>query len=330
MAAFHHLHRLQQSVLHLLLALLLACACSGLASCSSLPSGASQPLLDAQGAQLADELEDRWRHHPVLVGYTQALQSRNAALNDQSLAGHLFVIVPGWLHQSEPGTGADLARQRAALRALGAGVHVASVQENGSVEDNAVRVFNDLEQMARTHDSIIVLSASKGGPEAALALSELGQATHSAWAHRVKAWVNIGGTLRGTALADQALDWRVCWLISGFVVPGGSMEGIRSLLPERSRARYASVRIAPHVQVVNLLGIATAQQITARAKQGHALLSALGPNDGITLLRDAIKEDAPTVVLRGADHYFMLPDLDIHTVALAHGLVRTLKPTEAP
>ena len=108
------------------------------------------------------------------------------------------------------------------------------------------------------------------------------------------------------------------------------MEGIRSLSPRRSIARYASINIPPHVQVVNLLGIAKAQEISARGKDGYAMLSSLGPNDGITLLRDAIYEAAPTIVLRGADHYFLLPDLDLHTVALAIGLVQTLRAKDLP
>jgi hypothetical protein len=301
-----------------------------LAACGSLPASERQALLDEQSQAIAEELQMQWHSHPLLQAYQRHLDQPVFSHETRELAGHLFVIVPGWLHQSNPSTGADLARQRAALQAMGASVYLANVQENASVEDNATRVLNDLQQLARSHDSIIVLSASKGGAEAALALTDISNYQYAPWTHRVRAWINIGGTLRGTALADRALDWRVCWLISSFAVPGGSMEGIRSLSTAQSVVRHASIKIAPHIQVVNLIGIAKVAEISARGKEGFAMLSDLGPNDGITLLRDAIYEAAPTVVLRGADHYFSLPDLDAHTKALAKALVQTLAASSQP
>ncbi len=329
---------------------LILLACTFQIACTSLPAPERQAQLDAQSQALAEQLRQRWQTHPLLQAYEKHLRQEGGLAQRHALAGQTFLIVPGWLHQSQKTTGADLARQRLTLTALGAEVYLANVDENAAVEANAQIVLQDLQQLAQTHDSITVLSASKGGAEAALALSAMAQlmpatlltrkSTHASasasapirshWSQRIKAWVNIGGTLRGTALADHALDWRLCWLVSGFLVPGGSMEGIRSLSPKASAARHASLQLPAHLQVVNLLGIAKAQHISERGKQGYRLLSELGPNDGITLLDDALVESAPTVVLHGADHYFLLPDLDTHTTALALALAQTFNPSTAP
>jgi hypothetical protein len=49
-----------------------------------------------------------------------------------------------------------------------------------------------------------------------------------------------------------------------------------------------------------------------------------GPNDGLTLLADAIVPQGVTVVERGLDHYFSTPDLDRRIAALAAVLLEEL------
>jgi len=224
-------------------------------------------------------------------------------------------FVPGWFYRTEPGTGAAFLRQRALLTRLGAEHRLLEVVENGTVEENARHIAREvraLEPGAR----VILVSASKGGPEAAHALGALLDPDETV---PVVAWINVGGLLRGTPLADWATRWPMRWLTPLYYHVQGRDPGasIESLTTEASRARFEQETIPDHVMVINFAGIPLSGDISPGAEFGYTRTRHAGPNDGLTTIVDEIAHGGRTIVQVGLDHYFLDPDLDLKTLALA-------------
>jgi hypothetical protein len=231
----------------------------------------------------------------------------------------MIAFAPGWLYRSQQGNGADFARPRQILAESGAPTVVLDIEENGTIERNAQLITQQLGALSHENPAIIVVSASKAGPEVALALSELHRRQPN---HSVKAWVNIGGILHGTALADRALTWPWCWFVKLFVLPGHSFDGIESMTTWRSAPRSDRVVIPPDMVVVNYIGIPLSGQVTERARLGYALMREEGPNDGLTSIVDEIAPASISIAELGLDHFFVDPDIDMKTIALANMVIR--------
>jgi hypothetical protein len=238
-------------------------------------------------------------------------------------ARYLFMMVPGWRYRVNVETGADLARPRAVLERLGFATALVPLDENGTVDANARALADELAQRAKDGRSIVLVSTSKGGPETHLALDlarREGNAAH------VAAWVNIGGLLKGTAIADYWAAWPQRWLAAiGFALQGFDTASIHSMTTAASRARFAAATLPANVLVVNYLAAPLSWQVSPPAQGGYALLAKDGPNDGLTLLVDAIVPDGVTVVERGLDHFYAAPDIDERIAAMAWALVGVLE-----
>src|SRR5207249_6659459 len=118
------------------------------------------------------------------------------------------LFAPSWLYRSHPETGADFAHQRLLLDRLGLANRLIVTGESASIEDNAAAIAAALRAARPEDGSLILVTASKSGAEAALALSRLLAPEDTA---RVVAWVNIVGALGGTPLADSALRPPISW-----------------------------------------------------------------------------------------------------------------------
>jgi hypothetical protein len=234
----------------------------------------------------------------------------------------LIAFVPGWLYKSDTKTGADFAGFRTLLASHGARVRLLETGENQSVEENAQVIEKQLSQLATTNQKIILVSGSKGGPEVALALSNMGD---TAAGRNVKAWLNIGGLLNGTRLTDIGLSWPMCWVVSMTVLPDGSFEGIRSLDSARSVARAHLLNVPQHTLIVNYVGIPLSGQVSDQARGGYSILRSDGPNDGLTYLTDAMAPNGVTIPELGVDHFFRRPDMELRSLALARAISRMLR-----
>ncbi len=234
----------------------------------------------------------------------------------------LILFIPGWLYKSDPTTGADFARFRAHLSRHGARVALIETGENLSVEENAKLIETQILHFARSPEQLILVSGSKGGPEVALALSNLRD--HPA-GRQVKAWLNIGGLLHGTRLADVGLSWPTCWFVYLAVLPDDSFEGIRSLSTTQSTIRLTAIKIPHDTLIVNYLGVPLSGQISDQARGGYSRLYMDGPNDGLTYLAEAIAPNSVTIPELGVDHYFRRSDIDLKSLALARAITRYVK-----
>lgn len=283
---------------------------------------------DTAALVLAQQLRRRAEAQPLFTLYREELaRGADSGAAPRFDADPLFLFVPGWLYRTDTTTGADFARFRTLLAEHGARVALAAVDENGTVEHNAALIAQEVRALraASATQSVVLVSASKGGPEAALALSML---NGDPAADAVKAWINVGGLLGGTALADLGLSWPACWLVRLAVLPDGwregSFDGIRSLTPARSVQRASALRWPAHVLVVSYVAVPLSGQLSAMARDGYSRLRTQGPNDGLTLITDAIAPGGVTIAEFGADHYLRQPDIDRKTLALARAVTRHL------
>jgi hypothetical protein len=247
----------------------------------------------------------------ALLAAGPALATCVAALERPTL-----LFAPGWFYASNPGTGAAFTAQRRLFDRLGVDGRLIPVVENGTVEANAAIIADEIRRFAAAGEPVILVSASKGGPEVAHALGHL---LAPADAAPVQAWVNVGGLLKGAPLADWASSWPQRWLASLYywyqgLDPG---ESIASLTTARSTARLARQRIPAHVLVMNFVGVPLSGHISPGAEFGYARTRKAGPNDGLTAIVDELAHGGPAIVQVGLDHYYRDPEIDLKTLALA-------------
>ena len=236
---------------------------------------------------------------------------------------YLVAFVPGYAYRRDPTTGADFARQRVVLEAAGFRTLLIETEELASVEHNAGLVATRLSMLAEREARIIVVSASKGGPETALALGEgLGPEA----AGRVKAWVSVGGLLRGSPYADRYLDWPRRWLAALAL----AWEGLpRSLVRDMSTVErapaLARLRLPAHLVTLQYVGAPLSGQVPPWSRGRYCVLSAHGPNDGLTLLADELLPGGLVVTDLGLDHYYQDSAIDLKTLALLHTVLDALR-----
>jgi hypothetical protein len=95
---------------------------------------------------------------------------------------------------------------------------------------------------------------------------------------------------------------------------------------EPSRKRFARLRLDPDILVINYLGIPLSGSLSRFAVDNYHRFSPLGPNDGLTLLPDALAPGAATIVSLGRDHFLAEdPDIDEKTVALMSLVISSLE-----
>ena len=236
-------------------------------------------------------------------------------------ADYEVLFVPTYLYKRITFTGADFAAPRAALQRVGLTCHFVETNEDGAVEANADLVIAAIRARAQSGRRLMIVSASKSGPEVALALTRLGPAETG----HVAAWINTVGALQGTPMADERLAPELEYIIGKVDVAGRD-----SITTARSRPRFDSFRIPEHVLVVNYFGIPVTGSISFLARRGFFPLRKHGPNDGVLLLSDMIFPGGVTLTELGSDHFLLGERLDITAVALAITVIRWLENPDHP
>jgi len=243
---------------------------------------------------------------------------------------YTLLFAPSWLYKSHPENGSDFANQRRILEALGVRNHLIESGESDSVEDNAAVIVRAIRETGCEDGPIVVVSASKSGAEAALALSGL----TSDEAACVAAWINIAGALRGTPLADSALRVPVRWLARGiFFLSGWSWDALESLETERRRHRLETLRLPETITVLNVVAVPVSGSVGYQVYPGYQVLRSRGPNDGVVLLADTVWPGGVNVVALGADHLFARWREDAYILAMLRALdiaIRGLGPNREP
>ena len=262
-------------------------------------------------------LADQIAHDPVNRRFRSAFDQAYEYTRKAFPLGHMEVpaaakydvlFVPTYLYKRITFTGADMAVPRAALQKVGFACYFVETQDDGAIEANADLVIDAIRARAQSGRRLIIVSASKSGPEVALALTRMAPAE----TQHVAAWINTVGALQGTPMVDERLLPEIEFIV-GKVDPAG----MESLTVARSRERFDSFRIPKHILVVNYFGIPTVGSVSFLARRGFFLLRKHGPNDGLMLLADMIFPGGVTLTQVGSDHIRLSDRLDISGVALA-------------
>lgn len=237
-----------------------------------------------------------------------------------------LLFAPGWLYRSHPETGAGFERQLALATEAGIDADRIDTDENATVEHNAHVIAEDLRGRAANGRRYVVVSASKSGPEVALALAMLSPEE----GRHVAAWVNVAGVLGGSPLVDGALVAPRCWAaLALFGWRRGGLDGMRSMSTRLRRAALSELRVPEHVLIVNHLPLPLSGDVSRRARGGYEGMRSLGPNDGLALTLDEIFPGAATLVELGLDHYMSASDIDRRTVALTRAVLRLVAERDA-
>jgi hypothetical protein len=255
--------------------------------------------------------------------FAQYLDNQKAF--DVDTSAYLVLFVPGWDY-AETGhvTGADFAKPRKLLTAFGIESYLVKLPPTGSVERNAEVLAADIARRAPSGKRIVIAGASSAGPAIHLALGDLvGKNELSS----IKGWFNLGGLLQGSPLIDYVESAPQRWLFNLIAwFKGWSRESILSMGTIPSRSRFHRLQIDADIFVVNYLGIPLSGQISRHSEDKYPLLKAHGPNDGLTLLTDAIAPNSLTIVALGSDHFFAEdPRIDEKTIALMRVMLSYLE-----
>ena len=252
------------------------------------------------------------------------------ALQRPSAFPYTLVFAPSWLYKSHSETGSDFAFQRGIATRLGIPNSLIASGQSDSVEVNAAVIADTLRTIGCSSGPIVVVSASKSGAEAALALTGLTAAESAC----VVAWINIAGALGGTPLADAALRPPAKWLARGiFWVSGWRWDGLESLATGPSRRRLDGRRMPETITVLNIVAVPVSGSVGYQVYGGYQVLGSHGPNDGVVLLADTVWPNGINLVALGADHLFFGWREDAYVLALLRAVdvaVRRYGPTPEP
>lgn len=282
---------------------------------------------DFAALYLADQITRSPINRRFQSSFDQAYDYTRKALPEGRLnlpataADYDILFVPTYLYKRLRITGADMAAPREALQRVGFVCHFVETDDDGPVETNADLVMAAIRNHAQSGRRLIIVSASKSGPEVALALTRLG----SAETHHVAAWINAVGALQGSPVADERLAPELEFIV-GKIDPAGR----ESITTARSRQRFNSFRLPEQVLVVNYFGIPVSGSVSFLARRGFLSMLKHGPSDGVVLLSDLIFPGGVILAELGGDHFLLNKDTDAKTVALAITVIRWLENPNHP
>ena len=264
------------------------------------------------------EQEENKQIQDFYLNVIDTLSLENAKYSLTFLKDYFIAFVPGFRYEHID-NGGDFLQQRILFDAAGIEYELIRIDGTGRVQPNAEIVANRLNELNKIHKNIIIISVSKGGLETAIALGELLDHDN---ASSIKAWLNVGGILKGTPVADRwSKPFMRFWMACGLFMVRIKVE-LKGLLNEMSyelgKERYKSFDIPSHIYTVNLI----AASLGKEQPKKNVFTS---PNDSFSPLADAITEDGVVVVEMGKDHYFRNIDLNVRMVALLHYIVNQLK-----
>ena len=232
-----------------------------------------------------------------------------------NLREFIIVFVPGLGYKEDTTTGADFSRQRKLLNLYGIRNELIQTNEWGLSEENAVMIASRLRELSVSNNKIIVVSASKGGLETAIAL---GQIMSKEEVMKIAAWVSVGGVLRGSPIADNYLIAPSCWFAEFMLWTKGEKINIVQDLSYKKRTKtFDELTFPKELKIIHFIGAPLFSQVSKEIKGRYSSLLDFGPNDGLTPLADEIIEGGIVVSELGLDHYFRDTDIDKKTLALA-------------
>ncbi len=250
------------------------------------------------------------------LSFIDSLKNNIAPIQIEKLKSKYFLFIPGFGYKDDATTGADLARQRRLFSDLGLENKLIETNEYGLSESNAQIIANEIIEASKFKTDIVLVSASKGGLETAIALGKL---LNIEQLQNVSAWVSVGGILNGSLIADQYLKAPKRW-IAQFILwtKGQNMEVVKDISHSFRSEAFKALNFPVHIKTIHFVGIPLTSQVHKRIKGRYCTIRKnFGPNDGLTTIPDALTPRGFVVSELGLDHYFKDENIDIKTLALA-------------
>jgi len=264
-------------------------------------AGSLRRVVEEDGIDRATALLDaalRCAHAPFVKGI-------DALPVDPSRLPRLLgtqLVVPAAFYRELPGLGGDGRLVASVAASFGLATELLPSASTGGVTSNAELLARRL--LASPARSVVLTTLSRGGAEARLALER-----HPEAARAVAVWIQVCGLVRGTPLADQLLDASVPRRLAARAFL--SAVGVSwATLAELSRDRgplSGEPRVPAGFPIVNVVGLPLLAHLGGRALARHRALAPLGPNDGSTLVTDAIVPGGHVYPVWGADHFLRVP-----------------------
>jgi hypothetical protein len=250
--------------------------------------------------------------------YSTYFEQQKTTINSSELKNlqeYCIVFVPGLAYKEDTTTGADFARQRKLLSSYGITNELIEVGEWDLADDNAYKIATYLKLLSEKYDKIMVVSASKGGLETSIALGKILKPEET---KSIKAWVNVGGILRGSPIADNYLCAPKCWF-AGLMLwtKGKKMNIVEDMSYKKRKESFSALKFHENIKIINFVGAPLATKIDKEIKSRYCSMIAMGPNDGLTPIADEVTDNGIIVSEIGLDHYFRDTNIDKKTLALA-------------
>lgn len=227
---------------------------------------------------------------------------------------YVVVFVPGLFYKTHPETKGDLREAEHLVRSMGVATDRVESGDADTVEANAQRIADFITQRKDDGRELILVSASKGGPEVLYALGKL---VPKPAVRRVRAWVSAGGVLRGSPVADRYLTGPRSWLVGVAAWwMGFPCDMVASLSTARSLARFSALSMPKHIQVLHYVAVPLSGTITPAVRDAYETMQPHGPSDGLTLLTDELLPGGKVITDVGLDHRYADPRISAKTAAL--------------
>lgn len=249
-------------------------------------------------------LYDRVKRDPALAPFIDDIDAKRRETGPLPQMRGRLLIAPAAFFRELPSFGGrgDVVAEVAARFGLHASLLPA--KSTGSVTENARLIRDAL--VAESHEPTVVVSLSKGGTDVRLALESCGSELP-----KVRAWVQIGGIVRGSPIVDSILESRVrrTVLRAYLAFLRADLSVCRELTWRRNDLLDGALAIPSSIEVINVVGFPLARHLRGNTRRRYFEMRHLGPNDGSTLLVDSIVEPGHVYPLWSADHYFRVPDV---------------------
>jgi hypothetical protein len=251
----------------------------------------------------------------LYASYFEKQSTNNVSLELLKLKEYFIAFVPGLAYKQDTTTGADFARQRRLLTSNGISNELIEIGEWDLVDNNATIIANYLKGLSTKHENIIVVSASKGGLETGIALGKVLKAEET---KSIKAWINVGGILRGSPIADNYLEAPKKWFAKFMLwTKGKKMNIVEDMSYEKRKVSFNELKFPENIKIINFVGAPLATKIDKEIKSRYCSMISFGPNDGLTPLADEVTDNGIIISEIGLDHYFKDENIDKKTLALA-------------
>ena len=252
--------------------------------------------IDFATALLFDRLTRESRHAAFIETIDQTKPVPSIRNQQTTVA-----ILPAAFYKEKPHSGADGKLVREEAFRLGFKCETVPLLSIGTLEENSTLL---LEWLARHRgEQIILVSLCKSGADLKFALRRADARTLFC---DVFAWVNICGTVNGSALVQTMMGSKLQKLVAWLCFKGNRhhLDALRELLPTPGGPLASRLKLPDTMRLISLVGFPLKQHLTnAFMRKCHQTLSRLGPNDGGVLLHDVCGLPGLIYPIWGADHY---------------------------